>query len=117
MAIERSSNKKKIDSEGGVKIADSSTEVACILRGYRRPRWRGRSCRLAALTLELTGDSELEFPFDLRVIGDPNPSIEVASVLRGYCKPQWWGWGRRLAAPAHEWIENSDSVPPVDSGG
>ncbi|PKI47536.1 hypothetical protein CRG98_032126 [Punica granatum] len=43
---------------------DPSIEVASVLRGYRRPQWRGRGCQLAALARKSIRNFESESPVD-----------------------------------------------------
>ncbi|PKI45479.1 hypothetical protein CRG98_034134 [Punica granatum] len=66
---------------------DPSIEVADVLCGYRRPRWRGQGHRLVAPTPNLSGTSHLKSSVYSRLgppIGDPEPSTEIAGILRGY---------------------------------
>ncbi|PKI33882.1 hypothetical protein CRG98_045712 [Punica granatum] len=60
--------KSKVKEGLGLPIGDPdpSTEVAGILRGYRRTRRKGQGHRLTPPAPESTRGSESEFPIDLR---------------------------------------------------
>ncbi|PKI65287.1 hypothetical protein CRG98_014325 [Punica granatum] len=98
----RISNRRfSIDSRLGSPNSDLDPDPAGTHGGRRPPRWRGRGCRLAALTPNLprTSDSESSVGSGLGPpIGDPDSSTEVAGVLRGYRQPRWRSRGCRLAA-------------------
>ncbi|PKI58918.1 hypothetical protein CRG98_020664 [Punica granatum] len=80
------------DTHGGRwRPSNPFTEVASVLCGCRRPRWRGRGRRLEAPTPNRSRTFDLESLVGLGLgppIGDPNPSTEVASVLCGCRRPR-----------------------------
>ncbi|OWM63437.1 hypothetical protein CDL15_Pgr022182 [Punica granatum] len=74
-------------SSMGVGDPDPSIEVTDVLCGYQGSRFRGRDRRLAALTPNRSGTSDLESPINLGLgppISDPDSSTEVVGILCGY---------------------------------
>ncbi|PKI45736.1 hypothetical protein CRG98_033869 [Punica granatum] len=103
----------------GISNPDPSIEVASVLRGYRRPRWRGRGRRLAARkSIKI---SDLKSPVSFMSTGDLNGGVEVADW-----RPQSANRFRTstrsprsigLAAPTLPTRSSASSVSTGDLGG
>ncbi|PKI68513.1 hypothetical protein CRG98_011109 [Punica granatum] len=83
--VGQSPERKSKGNEGSgppIGNPDSSIEVVGVFRGYRRPQWRGRDLRLAALNRLVTSSRSSQSIRWLGLpIGDPDPSIESSIDL------------------------------------